>query len=107
MFVKKTFDAFGAEGLSDYLVPRKGLLLLAGLETSFCVLLSAASATQHGLASFLVEDCSADDPQLEQYVARRMLAHYDAKLFWKTSLDELKDEETYDRFMQFWRPGRE
>ena len=60
---KRTFDAFLQPDLLTRLQrARKSFILLAGLETSVCVLLTAASAVQHGFLAAVVEDCCADDP---------------------------------------------
>ena len=60
---KRTFDAFLQPDLLSRLHrARKSFILIAGLETSVCVLLTAASAVQHGFLAAVVEDCCADDP---------------------------------------------
>lgn len=60
---KRTFDAFLQPDLLTRLHrARKSFILVAGLETSVCVLLTAASAVQHGFLAAVVEDCCADDP---------------------------------------------
>ena len=60
--VKRSFDAFLQTDLDAIL---RGLgcevLLVAGLVTSTCVLLSAATATQLGYLVTVVEDCCADE----------------------------------------------
>lgn len=60
---KRTFDAFLQPDLLTLLHhARKSFILVAGLETSVCVLLTAASAVQNGFLAAVVEDCCADDP---------------------------------------------
>ncbi len=60
---KQTFDAFLQPDLLTHLHrARKSFILVAGLETSVCVLLTAASAVQRGFLAAVVEDCCADDP---------------------------------------------
>lgn len=60
---KQTFDAFLQPDLLTHLHrARKSFILVAGLETSVCVLLTAASAVQRGFLTAVVEDCCADDP---------------------------------------------
>lgn len=60
---KQTFDAFLQPDLLTHLHrTRKSFILVAGLETSVCVLLTAASAVQRGFLAAVVEDCCADDP---------------------------------------------
>ena len=59
---KQTFDAFLETDLLTRLQrARKSYILLAGLETSVCVLLTAASAVQRGFLAAVIEDCCADD----------------------------------------------
>lgn len=60
---KQTFDAFLQPDLLTRLHrARKSFILVAGLETSVCVLFTAASAVQRGFLAAVVEDCCADDP---------------------------------------------
>ena len=59
--MKQTFDGFHNPALQDYLQANdKKFVLVAGLVTSVCVLLTAASAAQRGYLVGLVEDCCAD-----------------------------------------------
>ena len=66
---KQTFDAFGRPELHPLLRSR-GVesLLVAGLVTSTCVLLTAASAMQHGYLVAVVEDATADVPETHEAV---------------------------------------
>jgi len=69
---KQTFDAFLNTDLSSLLEGR-GVrrVLVAGLVTGTCVLLTAASAMQRGFDVAVVEDAVADDPQTHADVLRR------------------------------------
>lgn len=58
---KQTFDALHTPKLIPYLRENdKRTLLAAGLLTSVCVLITAASAAQLGFFAAVVEDCCAD-----------------------------------------------
>jgi nicotinamidase-related amidase len=46
-------------------------LLVAGLVTHVCVLLTAASAAQMGFLVAVVEDCCADDPWAHEWTLER------------------------------------
>lgn len=64
VMLKQTFDGFLNPQLPDYLAQRgKRFVLVAGLVTSVCVLLTAVSAAQRGFLTAVIEDCCADDPQ--------------------------------------------
>lgn len=90
IFVKQTFDAFQLPELAAYLRDRgKRVVLTAGLETSYCVLLSSAGACQEGFLTLLLEDCCADDPAFDQAATAGMLARYQGKLLYRASLAEL------------------
>ena len=89
---KRTFDAFQQQDLLTHLQrARKSFILVAGLETSVCVLFTAASAVQRGFLAAVVEDCCADDPA--KHAAA--LAHYPF-VFDRTSLERL--ETDHDRW---------
>ena len=70
---KQSFDGFRKPALPAYLEKNgKRFLLVAGLVTSVCVFLTAASAAQCGYLIGIVEDCCADktaahDHTLQQY----------------------------------------
>lgn len=65
--VKQTFDAFGKPALPAYLEKKKKrYLLVAGLVTSVCVLLTAATAAQRGFLVGIVDDCCADSPEAHE-----------------------------------------
>lgn len=60
---KQTFDGFYNPELQTWLVEnKKKFVLVAGLISSVCVLLTAASAAQRGYLVSVVEDCCADAP---------------------------------------------
>lgn len=63
VLTKQSFDAFQTPGLHRYLKQQgTRFLLCAGLVTSVCVFLTAASAAQSGYLTALVTDCCADEP---------------------------------------------
>ena len=67
VFLKQAFDALRLPEVVEHLEsPGKTTLWVAGLESSFCVLLTAASATQAGYWVQVVEDAVADDPELRR-----------------------------------------
>lgn len=69
---KQSFDGFENAQLDTYLKQRgKRFLLIAGLVTSVCVLLTAATAAQRGYLVSLVEDCCADEPQAHAHTMQR------------------------------------
>lgn len=64
VFIKQTFDGFLTDELQAWLSDNgKQYLLMAGLVTSVCVLLTAAAASQRGYLVSVVEDCCADKPE--------------------------------------------
>ena len=72
VITKNTFDGFQKPRLQDYLEKNnKRFLLIAGLVTSVCVLLTAASAAQKGYLVGLVEDCCADKPEAHVHTLSR------------------------------------
>ncbi len=90
---KQSFDAFLQKDLLTHLQrARKSFILVAGLETSVCVLLTAASAVQRGFLAAVVDDCCADDPSKHGAT----LTGYPF-VFDRTSLDTL--ESDHDRWM--------
>lgn len=92
VFRKQSFDALLQKDLLTHLQQAtKSFILVAGLETSVCVLLTAVSAVQRGFLAAVVEDCCADDPA--KHAAA--LAHYPFA-FDRTSLDRL--ETDHDRW---------
>ena len=66
---KQTFDGFHKPALPAYLEKhQKRYVLIAGLVTSVCVLLTAATAAQRGYLVGVVEDCCADSPEAHEQV---------------------------------------
>lgn len=64
---KQTFDCFLQRQLPDLLSHLgKRFVLMAGIETSVCVLTTALSATQRGYLSAIIGDCCADKPDKHQ-----------------------------------------
>jgi nicotinamidase-related amidase len=64
ILIKQTFDAFANTNLEDYLKKNKiKSVLVAGLETSVCVLFTATSAYNRQLLPLVVEDACADIPK--------------------------------------------
>lgn len=95
--VKQSFDAFLGTGLDDLLRGKgKRFLLVAGLVTSTCVLLTAATATQLGYLVTLVEDACGD----VQLFHERVLRMY-SYMFGTTRSDRLnQDRPEWDDQLQ-------
>ncbi len=88
VFVKQTFDAFLQPDFARWLdASDKRILLLAGLQTSVCVLLTAAAAAQRGFLACVVEDCCADQADAHA----QTLAKYPF-IFDRTGVDRIRDE---------------
>lgn len=88
VFYKQTFDALRVPELSRYLEESgKTTVLVAGLETSFCVLLTAASATQAGFWTWVVADAVADDPAISRDPSP--LEIYAGKVFFPVRVGEI------------------
>ena len=86
VIIKQTFDGFQNPQLQEYLTAgNKQYLLIAGLVTSVCVLLTAASAAQQGYLVSLVEDCCADKAEAHKHT----LARYPF-IFDRTLVDEIQ-----------------
>lgn len=69
---KQTFDGFENPQLDTYLQQHgKRFLLIAGLVTSVCVLLTSATAAQRGYLVSVIEDCCADEPQAHAHTMQR------------------------------------
>ena len=72
VFSKQAFDGFLTEKLQAWLQDNgKQFLLMAGLVTSVCVLLTAAAASQRGYLVSVVEDCCADKPEAHVHTLER------------------------------------
>jgi len=88
VIVKQAFDGFLNPELATHLAANnKRYLLVAGLVTSVCVLLTAASAAQRGYLVSVVADCCADNP--EAHV--QTLEHYPF-IFGQTTIDRIVAE---------------
>ncbi len=82
---KQSFDGFHKPALPAYLEKnQKRFLLLAGLVTSVCVFLTAATAAQRGYLVGIVEDCCADKPDAHDHTLRRYPFIFD-----RTSVDQI------------------
>ncbi|MBT8079083.1 MAG: cysteine hydrolase [Gammaproteobacteria bacterium] len=69
---KQSFDGFHNPELEQVLrAGGKEFLLVAGLVTSVCVLLTAATAAQRGYLVAAVEDCCADQPGAHEHTLQR------------------------------------
>ena len=89
---KQSFDGFHKPALPAYLEKKeKRFVLVAGLVTSVCVLLTAATAAQRGYLVGIVEDCCADSPQAHQHTLQRYPFIFD-----RTSVDQIV--ATYDQW---------
>ncbi len=85
MIVKQTFDGFLNDELQAWLQANgKRYVLVAGLVTSVCVLLTAASAAQRGYLVSVVEDCCADNPEAHVHTLERYPFVFDV-----TSIDDI------------------
>ncbi|MEQ9668902.1 cysteine hydrolase family protein [Coleofasciculus sp. G2-EDA-02] len=83
---KQTQDGFHHPPLLDYLRSTgKRFVLTAGLVTSVCVLLTAASASQFGFLVTVISDCCADYPESHAIALRR----YQGFMLGLARLDEL------------------
>ena len=88
VFIKKTYDGFNNTNLLTYLNKRnKRFILCAGLVTSICVFLTAASAMQNNFLTAIIDDCSADIP--ERHI--QTLTMYDF-LFKRTKVNLIIEE---------------
>ena len=72
VLVKQTFDGLLQPELRAYLEQhKKRFVLIAGLVTSVCLLLTAADAAQRGYLVSMVEDCCGDKPEAHCYTLER------------------------------------
>jgi len=82
---KQSFDAFLKPALPAWLEKNgKRFVLVAGLVTSVCVLLTAAAAAQRGYLVGVVEDCCADQPAAHGHTLDRYPFVFD-----RTTIDGL------------------
>lgn len=101
VIVKQTFDGFHNPNLLSYLRGKgKRVLLTAGLLTSVCVFLTAASAAQLGFLAAIVEDCCADEPFTHEHTLERYHFIFDRTTTdtictdhskWLAALEELEE----------------
>jgi nicotinamidase-related amidase len=85
VIVKQTFDGFLNPALEEHLeATGKRFLFVAGLVTSVCVLLTAASAAQRGYLVTVIDDCSADMPSAHAHTLGRY-----PFIFSRTTSDQL------------------
>ena len=83
---KQSFDGFHKPALPAYLEKnQKRFLLVAGLITSVCVFLTAATAAQRGYLVGVVEDCCADSPAAHEHTLQRYPFIFD-----RVSADQIK-----------------
>ena len=88
VFFKQTFDALRVPELVRHLERSgKTTVLVAGLETSFCILLTAASLTQAGFWTLAVADAVADDPAIPREPSP--LEIYAGKVFFLVRMAEI------------------
>lgn len=87
--VKQTFDAFVGTGLEEYLrsLGIKGALI-AGLETSVCVLFTANSAYLRRIVPLVVSDACADEPRRHEDTLRM----YGELCFKVVTTDQVREE---------------
>lgn len=84
---KQSFDGFQKPALQAYLEKNaKRYLLIAGLATSVCVLLTAATAAQQGYLVGLVEDCCADSPEAHEQTLQGYPFIFD-----RVKVDQIRD----------------
>ena len=88
ILTKQTFDGFHHPGLHAYLQENnKRFVLIAGLITSVCLLLTAADAAQRGYLVGMVEDCCGDKPEAHQFVLERY-----PFIFSRTNVDQIASD---------------
>jgi nicotinamidase-related amidase len=84
---KQSFDGFYKPALQAYLEKnQKRFVLVAGLVTSVCVFLTAATAAQRGYLVAMVEDCCADSPEAHAHVLKGYPFIFDP-----VSVDQIKE----------------
>ena len=85
VITKQTFDGFHNPELQSYLAENnKRFILIAGLITSVCVLLTAANAAQRGYLVAMVEDCCGDQPEAHRHTLERY-----PFIFCRTDVDQM------------------
>ena len=101
VIIKQTFDGFLKSDLERWLRDNdKRFVLVAGLVTSVCVLLTAAAAAQRGYLVSVIEDCCADKPEAHVHTLERYPFVFDVisvggivarRPTWLDQLSKLKD----------------
>lgn len=85
LIYKQSFDGFQKPALAAYLKKNdKQFLLVAGLVTSVCVFLTAASAAQRGYLVAAVDDCCADQSAAHDQTLKRYPFIFD-----RTTVDQI------------------
>jgi nicotinamidase-related amidase len=85
---KQSFDGFLKPALQAYLEKHgKRYLLIAGLISSVCVLMTAASAAQRGYLVSVVEDCCADKSEAHEHTMQGYPFIFD-----RTTLDQVVEQ---------------
>jgi nicotinamidase-related amidase len=85
VITKQTFDGFHNPQLQIHLLEnKKRFILVAGLVTSVCLLLTAANAAQRGYLVAMVEDCCADKPEAHRHTLERY-----PFIFCRTKVDQI------------------
>lgn len=88
VLIKQTFDGFHQPELHSYLEEhKKRFVLIAGLVTSVCLLLTAADAAQRGYLVGMVEDCCGDKPEAHCYTLERY-----PFIFCRTKVDQIASD---------------
>lgn len=85
VIIKQSFDGFQNPELQSYLSQNnKRFILVAGLVTSVCLLLTAATAAQKGYLVGMVEDCCGDKPEAHKHTLERY-----PFVFYRTTVDQI------------------
>lgn len=88
VIIKQAFDGFHNPDLPSYLVKnKKRFILVAGLITSVCLLLTAANAAQRGYLVGMVEDCCADEPEAHEHTLERY-----PFIFYRTTVEQISTD---------------
>ena len=104
IFYKQSFDGFLNPALHSHLRESgKRFLLVAGLVTSVCVLLTSAAAAQRGYLVAVVEDCCADQPEAHQHTLRRYPFIFDRV----KAGDIISSQDQWESLLDRTRPSRE
>jgi nicotinamidase-related amidase len=92
IITKRTFDAFKNTDLQNVIKENKlDAVLIAGLETSVCVLFTATSAYQNNILPVVVSDACADEPGRH----RSTLQMYTDLCFKTATLNQLQTQPKY------------